>query len=123
MHYQKVTTYAHQDSTTSVYAHADDTSINARSPFPNTLSDATSSTEDVSCCMIDRDEKKKRKNAHCVPRWIWTEEKLDTLLPCLYDYKVHKNFDGKDMESDIIKMYEDIRKMMARKSSGEDFGP
>lgn len=42
---------------------------------------------------------------------------------CLYDYKIQKDFDGKDMESDLIQLYEDIRKMMARMFQGEDFGP
>ena len=58
-----------------------------------------------------------------MPRWKWTEEKLDALVSCLHDYKIQKDFDGKDMESDLIQLYEDIRKMMARRFPGEDFGP
>ena len=123
MLYQEVNTYAHQDSATSLEAHKDDLSVNARSPFPNTISDGNSLTEDASCFMIDREENKERKNAICVPRLKWTEERLDALVSWLYDYKGQKDFDGKDIESDLIQMSEDIRKMMARKFSGDDFGP
>ena len=118
-----MTTYAHQDSATSLDAHEDHTSISARSPFTNTLSDGNSSTEDASYSMIYKKEKKGRKNAICVPRWKWTDGKLDALFSCLYDYKIQKDFDGRDMESNLIQMYEDIRKMMAIKFSGANFGP
>ena len=57
-----------------------------------------------------------------MPRLKWTEERLDALVSWLYDYKVQKDFDGKDIESDLIQMSEDIRKMMARKFSEDDFG-
>ena len=60
MLYQEVNTYAHQDSATSLDAHKDDSSINARSSFPNTISDVNSSTKDASCFMIDREENKER---------------------------------------------------------------
>ena len=112
--YQEESTNAHQDST-SLDECEDDTSINAGSRF--------SSTEDASCSMIEKEGKKERKNAVCVPRWKWTEEKLDALVSCLYDDKIQKDFDGKDMESDLIQLYEDIRKMMARMFPGEEFGP
>ena len=114
MQYQEESTNAHHDST-KLDEYEDDTSINAGSRF--------SSTEDASCSMIEKEEKKERKNAVCVPRWKWTEEKLDALVSCLYDYKIQKDFDGKDMESDLIQLYEDIRKMMARMFPGGDFGP
>ena len=47
----------------------------------------------------------------------------EALVSCLYDHKIQMNFGGKGMELDLIQMYEDIRKMMARKFSGEDSGP
>ena len=46
-------------------------------------------------------------------RWRWNDEMIDSLILCLHDYKIKKDFEGKDMESDLIKMYEEIRQMMA----------
>ena len=56
-------------------------------------------------------------------RWRWDHEKEDSLISCLVEYKTKKDFEGKDMESDLVKFYEDIRQMMAAMYPIDDFGP
>ena len=55
-------------------------------------------------------------------RWTWNDEKITSLIGCLYEYKVRKDFEGKDIEADLIKFYEDIRQLMALMYPPEDFG-
>ena len=57
------------------------------------------------------------------PRWRWNDEMIDSLILCLHDYKIKKDFEGKDMESDLVKMYEEIRQMMAILYPPDYFGP
>ena len=49
--------------------------------------------------MISSDEKQ---------RWTWNDEKVHNLNVSLYEQKVKKDFEGTDMEADLVKMYEDI---------------
>ena len=60
------------------------------------------------------------KSKQC--RWTWNDEKITSLIGCLYEYKVSKDFEGKDIEADLVKFYEDIRQLMARMYPPEDFG-
>ena len=90
---------------------ADDTQSPLDPLSPIAREDSNSPTEDSS-------EKKGAKS-----RWKWNDEKLNALILCLYDYKAQKDFQGKDMESDLVRLYEDLRKMMATKFPPEDFGP
>ena len=41
-------------------------------------------------------------------RWKWNEEKVESLVMCLHDYKIKKDYEGKYMEVDLVKLYEDI---------------
>ena len=56
-------------------------------------------------------------------RWRWNDEMVETLISCLHDNKVKKDFEGKDMEADLVELYEDIRVMMASLYPTGDFGP
>lgn len=56
-------------------------------------------------------------------RWKWTDEMIDSLIMCLSEYKTNKDFEGKDMEADLVRMYEDLRQMMAAMYPPEYFGP
>eukprot|EP00794_Sanderia_malayensis_P006485 gene6485-7227_t len=51
--------------------------------------------------------------SHKKSTWRWNDEMVDNLVPKIYEYKIKKDFEGKDMESDLVKMYEDVTKMMA----------
>ena len=67
--------------------------------------------------MVISDEKK---------RWKWDDEKVCNLIVSLYDMefvKVKKDFEGTDMEADLVTMYEDIRQLMAALYPEEAFGP
>ncbi len=48
---------------------------------------------------------------------------LDSLILCLFEYKTQKDYEGKDMEADLVTMYEDVRKFMASLYPLEEFGP
>ncbi|KAL9952960.1 hypothetical protein ACROYT_G040293 [Oculina patagonica] len=56
-------------------------------------------------------------------RWKWSNEMVDKLIECVYEYKVKKDFECKDMESDLIQFYSDIRLMMSKLYPPDDFGP
>eukprot|EP00794_Sanderia_malayensis_P002803 gene2803-3243_t len=56
-------------------------------------------------------------------RWRWNDEKIESLIFCLYDYKIKKDYEGKDMEADLVRLYEDVRQMMASMYPPEKFGP
>ena len=37
-------------------------------------------------------------------RWKWNEEKVESLVMCLHDYKIKKDYEGKYMEVDLVKL-------------------
>lgn len=47
----------------------------------------------------------------------------EKLIECVYEYKTKKDFECKDMESDLVQFYSDIRLMMSRIYPVENFGP
>ena len=48
-------------------------------------------------------------------RFVWDrDEKLDNLVRCLTNYKSQMEFSNKDFNADKVKMYEEVRKYMAR---------
>ncbi len=55
-------------------------------------------------------------------RCSWNDEKINSLIACLYEYKVSKDFEGKDIEADLVKFYEDICKLMSNMYPQEDTG-
>ena len=56
-------------------------------------------------------------------KWRWSIEMCDRLIGCLYEYKIKKDFEGRDMEADLVSMYEDLRKAMAAIFPTDHFGP
>ena len=56
-------------------------------------------------------------------RWKWTDEMVDSLILCLHEHKGKQDYQGKDMEADLVTLYEEIRKMMAEMYPPECFGP
>ena len=56
-------------------------------------------------------------------RWLWSSEMCERLIRCLHEYKIKTNLQGRDMESDLVRMYEDLRKEMAAIYPVDCFGP
>ena len=56
-------------------------------------------------------------------RWKWTDEMVESLILCLHEHKGKQDYQGKDMEADLVTLYEEIRKMMAEMYPPESFGP
>ena len=48
---------------------------------------------------------------------------LTTLIECIHEFKTQKEYEGKDFEVDLIRLYGEVRKMLATRFSPEDFGP
>ena len=62
--------------------------------------------------------KEKRKE-----RWLFTDEMVEELLEVLRDTKSNMAGKGLDFEGDLVKLYADVRTMMAEKFEEPDFGP
>jgi len=56
-------------------------------------------------------------------RWLWSSEMCERLIHCLHEYKIKTNLEGRDMESDLVRMYEDLRREMATIYPMDCFGP
>ena len=56
-------------------------------------------------------------------RWRWTDEMVDVLLSSLTEIKSNMEFESKDFEADLVKLYSDLREVMASKFEADDFGP
>ena len=70
----------------------------------------------------------KKKSANKVKgkpaaRWKWTDAMTEKVIDCVYEYKTKKDFECKDMESDLVQFYSDIRLMMSQLYPAEFFGP
>ena len=70
----------------------------------------------------------KKKSANKVKgkpaaTWKWTDEMTEKLIDCVYEYKTKKDFECKDIESDLVQFYSDIRLMMSQLYPAEFFGP
>ena len=63
-------------------------------------------------------QKKTKKN-----RFRWTNKMIDSLINCLNEQKTQYEFKGLDFEADLVKLYTDIRIMMAECFEREAFGP
>ena len=70
---------------------------------------------------------KSRKTEMSEPKgsakWKWTDEMVDSLILCLHEHKGKQDYQGKDMEADLVTLYDEIRKMMAEMYPPEWFGP
>lgn len=64
-----------------------------------------------------------RKVAKKTCRWKWTNDMIEHLILSLHDLKSKRDYEGKDLEADPVKLYEDLRQMMAELYSEENFGP
>ena len=56
-------------------------------------------------------------------RWMWSDDMVDKLIECIYEYKIKKDFECKDMESDMQQFYLDIRVMLSGMYPPHNFGP
>ena len=56
-------------------------------------------------------------------RWLFTDEMVEVLLKVLRDTKSNMEGKGLDFEGDLVKLYADIRKVMAEKYPESNFGP
>ena len=52
----------------------------------------------------------------------WNDEKVDTLIDQITEYKSQRSYEGYDLETDLVKMYSDLRKMMSWIYPLSDFG-
>ena len=52
----------------------------------------------------------------------WNDEKVDTLIDQIIEYKSQRSYEGYDFETDLVIMYSDIRKMMSLMYPPSDFG-
>ena len=55
-------------------------------------------------------------------RWTWNDEKIDTLIDQVIEYKSQRSYEGYDFEADLVIMYLDLRKMMSLLYPSSDFG-
>ena len=56
-------------------------------------------------------------------RWRWTDEMVDVLLSSLTEIKSNMEFESKNFEADLVKLYSDLREVMASKFEADGFGP
>ena len=56
-------------------------------------------------------------------RFRWSTNKIDVLLKCLKNIRTCYEFKGLDFESDLVKLYTKVRRLMAKKYDRNDFGP
>ena len=87
------------------------------------LEEGTSSRSRRTTELIQEDATKDATTDERRSRWKWNEEKNGKPHICLYDYKIKKDYEGKDMEADLVRLYEEIRQMMAIMYPPENFGP
>ena len=52
----------------------------------------------------------------------WNDEKVDTLIDQIIEYKSQRSYEGYDFETDLVITYSDIRKMMSLMYPPSDFG-
>ena len=56
-------------------------------------------------------------------RFRWSTDKIDSLLECLKNIKTCYEFKGLDFEPDLVKLYTEVRSLMAEKHDRNDIGP
>ena len=68
--------------------------------------------------------KKSEKNIPEIKgkRWTWNDEKIDTLIDQVIEYKSQRSYEGYDFEADLVIMYLDLQKMMSLLYPSSDFG-
>lgn len=66
---------------------------------------------------------KKAKRCTGQNRWKWSDQMVDNLLQCLLKLKSQYEFKGIDFNSDLVKLYREVRVLMASLSDIKDFGP
>ena len=91
----------------------------AANNFPDSANEILNEEQET---LLDASQMSNSSSEPKSRRWTWNDEKITSLIGCLYEYKVKKDFEGKDIEADLIKFYEDIRQLMARLYPSEDFG-
>lgn len=56
-------------------------------------------------------------------RWTWKDNMTEKLIEMILLYKSSEKYEGVAFESDLVKIYSDIRKMMAELHPSANFGP
>ena len=56
-------------------------------------------------------------------RFPWSTDKGDVLFECLKNIKTCYEFKGFEFESDLVKLFTEVRNLMAEKYDRNDFGP
>ena len=85
------------------------------------LNDTQESIEMPGTVAAGEVSKPKRTNP-IKKRWKWTEEMAEALILRMADIKSMMEFKGLDFEADLVKLYTDLRQIMAA-SYPDDFGP
>ena len=59
------------------------------------------------------------------PRFRWEESKIENVIKCLLEYKTCMAFKNCDWNADKVKLYENVRKSLAKiyEDEPEQFGP
>ena len=65
----------------------------------------------------------KSSNNQVAKRWTCKDNMTEKLSEMILSYKSSEKYEGVDFESDLVKMYSDIRKMMAELHPSANFGP
>ena len=77
--------------------------------------------EDAPSRKVIKNFTKKQKSSS--QRFRWSSEMVEALLECLNDLKSQYQFKGLDFESDLIRLYQEVRTMMAKRYITGEFGP
>ena len=75
--------------------------------------------EVASVCFVRHHNNTKKKTAN--KRWTWTDENVKHLISAIVEFKTLCDFNNVDFSSDLITMYNEVRKNLA-KEFPEDFG-
>ena len=65
----------------------------------------------------------KSSNNQVAKRWTCKDNMTEKLIEMILSYKSSEKYEGVDFESDLVKIYSDIRKMMAELHPSANFGP
>ena len=84
------------------------------------LMDGQESSPNDSSPVLEASQNSKVTKKTC--RWKWSNDMVENLISSLHDLKSKRDYEGKDLEADPVKLYEDLRQMMAEFYSEENFG-
>ena len=89
----------------------------------NQRSDSSDGELSPSILSSPQDPPPRKKTKIKVKKFRWTPSMVGELINCLNEQKSQYEFKGLDFEADLVKLYRDIRVMMAEKYENGSFGP